>query len=478
MATEPKSRGVYTIGWITALPKEQTAATAMLDQIHPDLDKTPNDHNIYTLGSIGGHNVVIACLPKGKLGTSSAATVATRMVTTFHSIKAVLLVGIGGGIPPNVRLGDVVISTPVNEYPGVVQWDFGKAEKDGKFKRTGSLNNPPSALLTALTNRKVAKASPKYTSSGLLKDPLSTQAVGEDYGERKDVRVHYGLIASGNQTIKDSELRDSLNNSLGGHVLCVEMEAAGLMNDFPCIVIRGICDYADSQKNKDWQEYAAAVAAGCAKELLGYVTPIEVCAERPVRGLLNNINAKIEALDSKLNRNENLEVLKWLSPINYATQQSDLRERRQPGTSQWFLRQTEYQIWLRTLEQTLFCPGIPGGGKTNNSLRNLLRKPVQRKSPLLGSVGNLYNRAMKTSAQPPLDEMYLDGNMSGFPRFSTDSPDLQRNISNEIAQATEGMFLLASLYLDSIKDKTSKREMIDALKEFKKRNEREPGGGY
>lgn len=49
---------------------------------------------------------------------------------------------------------------------------------------------------------------------------------------------------------------------------CVEMEAAGLMNNYPCVVVRGICDYADSHKNKDWQGYAAAVAVAYAKELL------------------------------------------------------------------------------------------------------------------------------------------------------------------------------------------------------------------
>ncbi|KAJ5656116.1 hypothetical protein N7507_008066 [Penicillium longicatenatum] len=89
----------------------------------------------------------------------------------------------------------------------------------------------------------------------------------------RDMRVHYGLIASGDQVIKDAVARDSLNKSLGGLVLCIEMEAAGLMDNFPCIVIRGICDYADAQKTKDWQEYAAAVAAACAKELLEYVQP-------------------------------------------------------------------------------------------------------------------------------------------------------------------------------------------------------------
>src|SRR5271170_6672815 len=73
----------YTVGWVCALPKEQAAATAMLDQRHDRLPKPPNDHNTYTLGSIGKHDIVIVCLPKGKLGTSLAATVATQMVCTF-----------------------------------------------------------------------------------------------------------------------------------------------------------------------------------------------------------------------------------------------------------------------------------------------------------------------------------------------------------------------------------------------------------
>jgi nucleoside phosphorylase len=97
----------------------------------------------------------------------------------------------------------------------------------------------------------------------------------------RDMRIHYGLIASGNQVIKDAALRDKINKSLGGDVLCFEMEAAGLMNDFPCIVIRGICDYADSHKNKDWQEHAAAVAAAFAKEFLA-VVPVHEVEQLPV----------------------------------------------------------------------------------------------------------------------------------------------------------------------------------------------------
>jgi hypothetical protein len=67
--------------------------------------------------------------------------------------------------------------------------------------------------------------------------------------------------------------RDNLKQAY--NILCVEMEAAGLMDAFPCLVIRGICDYADSHKNKQWQPFAAAVAAGYAKELLLVIPALE-----------------------------------------------------------------------------------------------------------------------------------------------------------------------------------------------------------
>ncbi len=132
----------FAVGWVCALPKEQTAATAMLDRRHPDLPKPPNDPNTYTLGAVGRHNLVIACLPKGKVGTNPAATTAAWMVSTFPSIRFGLMVGIGGGIPPKVRLGDVVVSAATGPFSGVVQWDFGKTKEGGHFERIGSLNNP------------------------------------------------------------------------------------------------------------------------------------------------------------------------------------------------------------------------------------------------------------------------------------------------------------------------------------------------
>ncbi|EGR50749.1 uncharacterized protein TRIREDRAFT_58016 [Trichoderma reesei QM6a] len=317
--TPPKSltHRDYTVGWICALPKEKAASKAMLDAIHDDLLPPDRDPYTYTLGSIGNHNVVIACLPE--IGTNSAASLITQMSNTFPSIRFCLMVGIGGGIPPQVRLGDIVVSKPSGPFPGVVQWDLGKSEEAG-FKRTGALDRPPKALLTALVDLQMShdlqgtkiptymkemeerypKTVGKYTWSPRLRDPLLLSGRYEPEGrdmpsmpdldngdeQPREPEIHYGLIASGNQVIKDRDVRDQINKDLGGQVLCLEMEAAGLMNNFPCIVIRGICDYADAGKNKDWQEYAAALAAAFAKELLQHVQPVDVAKERPIKDVL------------------------------------------------------------------------------------------------------------------------------------------------------------------------------------------------
>jgi nucleoside phosphorylase len=103
-----------------------------------------------------------------------------------------------------------------------------------------------------------------------------------------DVVIHYGLIASGNRVIKDGAERDRVASELEG-VLCFEMEAAGMMNTFPCLVIRGICDYADSHKNKEWQPYAAAMAAAYTKDLLSVIPPAAVAQTRT---MIENLREK------------------------------------------------------------------------------------------------------------------------------------------------------------------------------------------
>jgi nucleoside phosphorylase len=92
--------------------------------------------------------------------------------------------------------------------------------------------------------------------------------------DTREIVVHAGNIASGDEVMKDGQTRDRIAALEG--VICFEMEAAGLMDSFPCLVIRGICDYADSHKNKRWQRYAATAAAAYAKELLLTMPAAEV----------------------------------------------------------------------------------------------------------------------------------------------------------------------------------------------------------
>ncbi|PYH90847.1 kinesin [Aspergillus ellipticus CBS 707.79] len=285
------SPGDYTVGWICALPIELAAAQAMLDETHQTIPLPPNDHNTYSLGRIGSHNVVMACLPNGEYGTASAAVVAMQMLSTFPSVHHGLMVDIGGGIPgddADIRLGDIVVSQPTGSYGGVVQYDYGKA-LEGHFQRTGMLNRPPQSLLTALTKLQARHLRsgnnipeilhqmyflfPTYYShmgsTNTCNQCDKSNAITRAPREVNAPVVHYGLIASGNWVVKDSKVRDRLQREFGAY--CVDMEAAGLMNNFPCVVIRGICDYADSHKNKEWQGYAAAVAAAYAKELLSEI---------------------------------------------------------------------------------------------------------------------------------------------------------------------------------------------------------------
>lgn len=319
----------YTVGWICAIEPEYLAAQICLDETHPMLNHQPsaNDTNSYTLGKISNHNVVIACLPDGVYGISSATNVATNMLRSFPNIRIGLMVGIGGGAPTaekDIRLGDIVVSSPGDGKGGVFQYDFGKTIQEQDFQTTGFLNRPPTTLLTAVMSLKVDyRRKPSTLETAInrildkeeeeLQEELSRPDASTDILYRSDFVhpkdkgalcsekcatdttntvsrpertkrphspvVHYGLIASANQLMKDALRRDELAK-MG--VLCFEMEAAGLMNDFPCLVVRGICDYSDSHKNKEWQCYAALAAAVYTKDLLSRIPPTAVENEKKI----------------------------------------------------------------------------------------------------------------------------------------------------------------------------------------------------
>jgi hypothetical protein len=135
-------------------------------------------------------------------------------------------------------------------------------------------------------------------------------------------------------------------------------------------------------------------------------------------------------------------VLDWLTPIDYMPQQSDFISRRQAGTGEWLLDSAEFRTWLNTDEQTLFCPGIPGAGKTilaavvidklttqfsndptigiayiycnfrrqdeqniDNLLASLLKQLAERQPSLPNSVKDLYDRYKTKRTRPSLDEI-------------------------------------------------------------------------
>ncbi|KAF3914210.1 Ankyrin-1 [Dactylellina cionopaga] len=332
------------------------------------------------------------------------------------------------------------------------------------------------------------------------------------------MKIHYGLIASGNQVIKDAALRDRLNKDLGGDVLCIEMGAAGLMNTFPCLMIRGICDYADSHKNQDWQEHAAAAAAAFAKELIGYVQPSDV--EKEVLGAISETHADVEVIKAGLHNQKTRKILNWLTAVGYGLQQSDYLAKRQPRTGDWFLSSPEFQTWSNC--DSLKPPGIPESVKNiynkyehvgmRPSLDDLLKvlleistvyskvfiiidgldecqttedcrskfqsavfelqskigakcfatsRPTPSITDLFAFEGclNLPIRATKNDIWK-----YLDSRLPLIEGVVRRDPEVQDEVKQTIIQSADGMFLLAKLWVDSLVNLDSLRKVRAVLK--------------
>jgi nucleoside phosphorylase len=295
------------------------------------------DFNHYTLGKFGHHNIVIACLPEGAPGYASAAAVVENMQRTFQHIRICLFVGVGSGAPSasdDIRLGDVVVSLPSGGTGGMIRFERataaampstpteratgGGGDAGARFVSVGLLAPPPTVLLTALSGLReehqladsmmgdiiaaavkrypklrAALASPAERATAAPADclyeaayvhvgPRDTPCDGCDASRlvsRSDAKrppgsfpvVHYGMIASGAYVLRSGLERDEARKALG--VKCFESAAAGLADNFPCLVIRGVCDYADSHANSSWLSYAAGTAAAFAMELLASMPP-------------------------------------------------------------------------------------------------------------------------------------------------------------------------------------------------------------
>lgn len=304
------SNETFTVGWICAKQEVYEAACAMLDEDLPGPELAErNDSSTYFFGRIGKHRIVISCIPPDRRGTSAATRLAKDMTWSFPQLRFLLMVGTAGGAPTDeqdIRLGDVVVSQPSGTSGGVIQYDLGRQHE--YLDPIGHLNSPPSVLLSVLPEVKRRHNNPtRYGGIDqhlklLSEDPRFQRPKNDQLFEmdiehkmrydctgcdksglvmrrprnlKRAVNVFYGCVASGNSVMRDAKQRMVYAKDPTAQALCFEMEVAGLMNDFPCIAIRGISNYADSHKNDEWEYYAAAAAAAYAKELLYVVKPIK-----------------------------------------------------------------------------------------------------------------------------------------------------------------------------------------------------------
>jgi nucleoside phosphorylase len=229
------------------------------------------------------------------MGNNIAATRASILLGHFPNVKSLIMVGIAGGIPnpdkinDHVRLGDIVVS---NEQ-GVIQYDY----IENKIEKVEYRNppRPPSASLVeavryleaeeilgnrpwevyidhALSFLKIERPS---ESDDKLYCSKNQDEVIEHPKDKKRIndkpKVFIGPIASANILQKNPMTRDELRERF--KVKVIEMEASGIADatcthDVGYLVVRGICDYCDSHKNDDWQQYAAVVAAAYTRALI------------------------------------------------------------------------------------------------------------------------------------------------------------------------------------------------------------------
>ncbi|CAG7563758.1 unnamed protein product [Fusarium equiseti] len=313
----PHDRRGFEIAIICAPDIGADAVEALFDchwdHDGPPFDKEPDDPNAYSTGVMGRHNVVLAYMTG--TGKAHAATVASNCRNSFRGIKLCLVVGVCGVVPfgpanDEIILGDVIISD------GVIQHDLGR-QLPGRFVRKSSvldsLGRPNQEIrgvlgkLKGLRHRRqlsskvsdylnVLRQEPELRAEypGTTKDRLfeasylhtedrklcgqlgcNGDLVSRSRLETAEMHptpaIHFGLVASGDSVMKSGEDRDRIAATEG--VIAFEMEAAGVWDTFPCVVIKGACDYADSHKSKVWQRYAAATAVACAKAFLSFWVP-------------------------------------------------------------------------------------------------------------------------------------------------------------------------------------------------------------
>ncbi|KAE8383129.1 hypothetical protein BDV26DRAFT_304021 [Aspergillus bertholletiae] len=372
------SHNAYTAGWICILDSEHSAARAPLDELHDPLT-TPHDDNAYLLGRMGDHNVVIVRpIDQGK---ANAADTAVNMVRTFPQIRLKLVVGVGGGATNSpdpydgtrdILLGDVVVSRPQGNHGGnmeeYVQDALSKLQDRGMayFCFPGRDHD----LLFRAEYRHPGE-------DGDCSRCDQTQIVRRGLKLRTSPVVHYGLTASADTTMQDPVFRDGLRKS--ENVLCFEKEAAGLMDRFPCIAIRGISDYADTHKNKKWQPDAAVTTAAYAKDLLMIAQPhgiIEDVVEGKRIEQCDEVQGEVGLITKIVGDGYRNMILNWLSTWDFKEEHEDMLA-TSVATQRWLLQSDLFHRWIKGCRWQLRCYGEAGTGKqTPEKLLGSVLKPL------------------------------------------------------------------------------------------------------
>lgn len=304
------------------------------DRLGKFYGKQSGDANAYINGRIGNHDIVLCYMPRMGKGSAASVTSSLRVSYPTVQIALVVGICGGvpyafDGKGAQIFLGDVIISDAVVEYDFGRQYPSGFQRKtDGHKDMLGGPNREIRTLLTGLKasrtrnefqNRMLQqlhniqqldvrwrhpdglndilfeaqyrhKHYIQYSSAicqcfdGDTTDEICEEALenscdrlgcdGNQVRRRRDsadttrISVHIGKVASADTVMKSGEHRDQIARK--ERVIGFEMEGAGVWDNIPCIIIKGVCDYADSHKNKKWQEYAAATAACGLKVFLGY----------------------------------------------------------------------------------------------------------------------------------------------------------------------------------------------------------------
>ena len=301
-----------TIGIITALSHEHAAVAVLLEnrkEYAVPRRGSQNSISRYMLGNVqttnGGRHLVVLSLATD-MGNNMAVAQATLLLEDFPTVNTIIMVGIAGGVPypskpdEHVRLGDIVVS---NRY-GVIQYDFDKESIIETIHRHPP--RPPSPTLLSsvrlleaseirgirpwaryieLASRLLHVTKPNAKTDVLVSsvNPMEVIDHPKDPKRRRGKpRIFLGPIASANKLLKNPFKRDELRDKFG--VKAIEMEGSGIADatwnqEVGYLVIRGICDYCDSNKGDYWQKYAAIVAAAYTWALLESIPDIRVVQE-------------------------------------------------------------------------------------------------------------------------------------------------------------------------------------------------------